>query len=76
MSGLGKQLKKLKAQTQNKKLLKNFSNPSVAIGKTLWPKGETEQAKIGFRWDLDVQVTLNDGRVANRHKLQPNTQDG
>lgn len=58
--------------TQNKNLLKNFANPPVSVGKTLWPKGEAKQAKIGFCWDLDVQVTLNDGRTANRYKLQAN----
>jgi len=75
MSGLGKQLKKLReAQSKNKNLLKSFANPSVSVGKTVWPKGETEQAKVGFRWDRDVQVTLNNGQVANRFKLQANAQ--
>jgi hypothetical protein len=75
MSRLTKQLKKLKeAQNQKKNLFRNFANPPVAIGKTLWPKGEIEQAKVGFRWDLDVAVTLSDGRPANSYKLQPNAQ--
>jgi len=75
MSGLGKHLKKLKeSQSKVKNIWKKFTSPSVHVGGTVFPKTQSDQAKIGFRWDRDVEVTTSDGRKANRFKLQANAQ--
>ena len=75
MSGLGKQLKKLKgSQSKVKNIWKKSINPSVYVGGTVFPKTQSEQANIGFRWDRDVEVTTSEGKKANRFKLQANAQ--
>ena len=75
MSGIGKPLRNFKkAQAQIKNVWSKFTNPIVYVGGTVIPKGQTEQARPGFRWDRDVEVTLPDGRKACRFKLQANAQ--
>jgi hypothetical protein len=68
-------LKKFKKrQSQVKHIWKRLINPTVDVGDTQYPKKQSDQAKVGFRWDLDVPVITADGRKANRFKLQPNAQ--
>jgi hypothetical protein len=75
MSGIGKPLRKFKmAQAQIKNVWSKFTNPTAYVGGTVIPKGQTEQAKLGFRWDRDVEITMRDGRKACRFKLQANAQ--
>jgi hypothetical protein len=84
MSGLNKHLKKYQEALLNvKNIKKKFTKPSVSPGDTIWPKKPVEQAKYGFRWDLDVPVQIADNRPeaeegatrdANRFKLQANAQ--
>jgi hypothetical protein len=84
MSSLTKHLKKSQeALLKVKNIKKKFTKPSVSPGDTVWPKKSAEQAKYGFRWDLDVPVQIADDRPdaeegatrdANRFKLQANAQ--
>jgi uncharacterized protein YcbX len=51
-----------------------MSNPTVPEGWTVFPKGQAQQAKVGFRWDRDVTIVQEDGTKVNRFKLQANAQ--
>jgi hypothetical protein len=51
-----------------------MSNPTVPEGWTVFPKGDAQQAKVGFRWDRDVTIVGEDGTKMNRFKLQANAQ--
>jgi hypothetical protein len=75
MSGLRKTLNALKkTQKSEKNLWNRMSNPTVPEGWTVFPKGQPQQAKVGFRWDRDVRIVQEDGTVVNRFKLQANAQ--
>jgi len=65
-------LKKLKEHQASKRLYEKFTKLSVSKGRTVFPKTQNEQTKVGLRWDRDVEVVLPDGRKANRFMLQPN----
>jgi hypothetical protein len=75
MSGLRGALRALKeAQRKEKNLWTRMANPSVTVGRTVYPKGQAAQASVGFRWDLDVAIERDDGTTVNRYELQPNAQ--
>lgn len=51
---------------------KKFSSPTVARGKAVFPQKESEQEKLGVRWDYDKEITT-DGKVYNKFQLQANS---
>jgi hypothetical protein len=55
--------------------LKKFYQPSVARGKTVWPKSAADLLRYGVRWDYDGVVKLSDGKEYNKFQLQPNAGD-
>jgi len=50
---------------------KKFSEVSVGRGKTVFPKSQAEQERVGVRWDYDGEVTRTDGTY-NKFQMQPN----
>jgi len=53
---------------------KKLANPTVARGKTAWPKVPNEQARYGVRFDYDGEIEI-DGVLYNKFKMQPNAGD-
>lgn len=60
----------LRAQRNEKNLWTRMANPSVTVGKTVYPKGQAAQASIGFRWDLGVEIVHDDGTAVNRYNRE------
>ncbi|KAK2759065.1 hypothetical protein FQN54_003164 [Arachnomyces sp. PD_36] len=52
--------------------LKKFFQPTVARGKTVWPKSQADLLRFGVRWDYDGVVTGDDGLEYHKYQLQPN----
>lgn len=53
--------------------LKKFFQPTVARGKTVWPKSQADLLRFGIRWDYDGVVTGDDGVEYHKYQLQPNS---
>nr|POE94650.1 hypothetical protein CFP56_16887 [Quercus suber] len=52
--------------------LRKFYQPSVARGKTVWPKTAADLLRYGVRWDYDGVIKLSDGKDYHKYQLQPN----
>ena len=50
---------------------KKFVDPTAIRGKTVFPKGQADQERLGVRWDYDGEVTKADG-VYHKFQMQPN----
>ena len=50
---------------------KKFVDPTVNRGKTVFPKGQADQERLGVRWDYDGEVTKSDG-IYHIYQMQPN----
>ncbi|KAM5467496.1 hypothetical protein MauCBS54593_005467 [Microsporum audouinii] len=52
--------------------LRKFFEPTVARGKTVWPKTPADLLRFGVRWDYDGVITKSDGKEYHKYQLQPN----
>ncbi|EFE37894.1 hypothetical protein TRV_07440 [Trichophyton verrucosum HKI 0517] len=51
--------------------LRKFFKPTVARGKTVWPKTPADLLRYGVRWDYDGVVD-HLGQQCHKYQLQPN----
>ncbi|EER29466.1 hypothetical protein CPC735_071480 [Coccidioides posadasii C735 delta SOWgp] len=51
--------------------LRKFFKPTVARGKTVWPKNPADLLRYGVRWDYDG-INKHNGVDCHRYQLQPN----
>ena len=50
---------------------KKFTHPSAGRGKTVFPKEQSEQERIGVRWDYDGEVSKGN-ELYHKFQMQPN----
>ncbi|EEH10505.1 conserved hypothetical protein [Histoplasma capsulatum G186AR] len=50
---------------------KKFTNPTAGRGRTVFPKAQAAQERLGVRWDYDGEVTKEDGTY-HKFQMQPN----
>ncbi|OXV06723.1 hypothetical protein Egran_05511 [Elaphomyces granulatus] len=52
-------------------ILKKFFTPTVAVGKTIWPKPQTDMFNFGVRWEYGGTFTDFDGKQYHNYRIQP-----